>query len=138
LNEDVAKKPIETKFKPKITIFLLHDSDNNVRVQSSLNNLVDTGFFSSNIETMFFALKWQKITSSLTFDMRLKLRGMINILVHLPTNHTSSYLILNDFFVKIIKDKKKKLKFRASYDDVVAILLKVRSFYFTFLFFHIL
>jgi hypothetical protein len=36
---------------------------------------------------------------------------MINILVHLPTNHTSSYLILNDFFVKIIKDKKKNKNF---------------------------
>ena len=30
--------------------------------------------------------------------MSLKLRGMIHILVCLPTNHTSSYLIFNDFF----------------------------------------
>jgi hypothetical protein len=90
LNEDVAKKPIKTKSKPKITIFLLHDSDNNVLIQDSINNLVNTRFFSSNIEAMFSALKRQKITSSL--------RCMINVLVHLPTNHTSSDLILNDFF----------------------------------------
>jgi hypothetical protein len=102
-------------------------SDNNVLVQSSLNNLVDTGHFSSNIEAIFSALKRQKITFSLTFDMPLKLRGMINILVHLPTNHTSSDLILDNFFVIIIKDKKKN-KFHASYDDVVAILSKMRSF----------
>jgi hypothetical protein len=57
LNEDVVKKPIKTKFKPKITIFLLHDSDNNVIVESSLNNLVVTGPFSSNIEAIFSALK---------------------------------------------------------------------------------
>ena len=46
------------------------------------------------------------MTSSLSFDMPLKLKGMINILVYLHTNHTSSYLILNDFLWGLSKIKK--------------------------------
>ena len=64
--------------------------------------------------------------------MPFKLRGMISIVVHLPTNHTSSCLILNDVFVRIIKYKSKKYIFRASYNDVVGTLSKVSSFYFIF------
>ncbi len=61
-----------------------------------------------------------------------KLRGMMDIMPPLPGNDTSSYLILNDSFVKIIEDKKKTRTFRAPYNDIVASLSKVSSFYFTF------
>jgi hypothetical protein len=56
-----------------------------------------------------------------------------------PTNHTSSDLILNDFFVRVIENKKQTDTFRAPYNDIVAFLSKVSSFYFTiFNFFHVL
>ena len=88
---------------------------------------------------MLHILKRQKETPSPTFDMPPKLRGMINILPPLPVNHTSSDLILNDSFVRIIEDKKKTCTFHAPFDDVVVFLSKVNSFYFTvFNLFHIL
>ena len=71
--------------------------------------------------------------------MPSKLRGMMDILPLLPANHTSSDLILNDSFVKIIEDKKQIGTFHAPYDDIVAFLSKVSSFYFTvFNLFHVL
>ena len=60
-----------------------------------------------------------------------KLRGMINILAPLPANHTSSYLTLNDFFVKIIKGKKQTCTFRIPYDNIVVFYqIWVYLFYF--------
>ena len=54
MNKNVAKNPIKTKSKPKIEILLLHNSDDNVLIQNSLNNLVVSGLSSSsNIETIF-------------------------------------------------------------------------------------
>jgi hypothetical protein len=135
MDEDVPKKPKKTKSKPKRPILLLHDSDDDVPVQSSLNNLVDTGPSSSNIEAMFLASKRQKTTPTPTLDMPPKLRGMMNILAPLLANHTSSNLILNDSFVRIIEDKKQTCTFRAPYNDIVAFLSKVSSFYFIFLIF---
>ena len=68
-----------------------------------------------------------------------KLRGMMNILPSLSTNHTSTNLILNDFFMRVIEDKKQTSIFCAPYDDLVAFLSKVSSFYFTiFNLFHVL
>ena len=40
MNEDVIKKPKNTKSKLRRPILLLHDSDDNVPIQTSLNNLV--------------------------------------------------------------------------------------------------
>ena len=68
-----------------------------------------------------------------------KLRRMMDIVPLLPTNHTSSDLILNDSFVNIIEDKKQTCTFRVPYDDIVAFLSNMSSFYFTvFNFFHVL
>ena len=87
---------------------------------------------------MFTSLKWQKITSSLSFDMPLKLRGMINILVHLHTNHTSSYLILNDFLSGLSKIKRKKTHILCIIRRCCRHSINVSSFYFILLIFYIL
>ena len=87
---------------------------------------------SSNLETLFHASKNQKTIPSPSLDMPPKLRGMMDIVPPLPPSHTSLDLILNDLFVRIIEDKKKTCTFRAPYDDIVVILSKVNSFYFTF------
>ena len=130
MDGDAAKMPKKRKSKPKRPILLIHDSDEDAPIQSSLNNLVVTEPSSSNLEAMFHTSKRQKTTPSPTLDMPPKLRGMMNILPPLPTNHTSSDLILNDSFVRIIEDKKQIGTFRAPYDDIVAFLSKVSSFYF--------
>ena len=88
---------------------------------------------------MFYTSKRQKTISSPSFDMPPKLRGMMDNVPHLPANHTSSDLILNDSFVRIIKDKKQTCTFRAPYDDIMDFLSKASSFCFTiFYFFHVL
>ncbi len=120
-------------------MLLIHDSDDDAPIQSSLNNLVVTEPSSSNLEAIFPASKRQKTTPSPSFDMPPKFKGMMDIVPTLPVNHTSSDLILNDSFVRIIDDKKQTCTFRAPYDDIVAFLSKVSSFYFTvFNFFHVL
>ena len=81
---------------------------------------------------MFHASKRQKTTPSPSFDVPPKLRDIMDIVPHLPENHTSSDFILNDSFVRIIEIKKKTCTFRALYDNIVVFLLKVSSFYFTF------
>ena len=129
--EDVAKMP-KKKSKAKRPSLLIHDSDDDAPIQGSLNNLVVTEPSSSNLEALFHASKKQKTIPSPSFDMPPKLRGMMDIVPPLPANHTSSYLILNDSFVRIIEEKKKTCTFRAPYDDIVAFLSKVSSFYFTF------
>ena len=130
MDEDVAKMP-KKKSKPKGPILLIHDSDDDAPILSSLNNLKIIEPSSSNLEAMFHILKRQKTTPSPTFDMPLKFRGMIDILPPLPINYTSSDLILNDSFVRIIEDKKQTCTFRAPYDDIVVFLSKLSSFYFT-------
>jgi len=58
----------------------------------------------------------------------------MDIVPTLLVNHTSSDLILNDYFVRIIKDKKQTCTFHAPYDDIVAFFLsKMSSFYFIIL-----
>ena len=130
MDEDVAKMP-KKKSKPKGPILLIHDNDDNAPIQSSLNNHIVTEPFSSNLEAMFHISKRQKTTHPPTYDMPPKLRGMMDILPPLPANHTSLNLILNDFFVRIIKDKKQIGTFYVPYDDIVAFLSNVSSFYFT-------
>jgi len=129
MEKDVAKRPKKTKSKPKKSMLQLDDNDEDVPVQSSLNNLVVTEPSSSNLEAMFPASKRQKTIPSPTFEIPPKLRGMMNILAPLPANHTSSDLILNDSFVSIIEEKKQKGTFGAPYDDIVAFLSKVSSFF---------
>ena len=137
--EDVAKMPKKRKSKPKRPMLLIHDSDDDAPIQSSLNNLVVTEPSSSNLEAIFPTSKRQKTTPSPSFDMPPKFKGMMDIVPTLPVNHTSSDLILNDSFVRIIDDKKQTGTFRAPYDDIVVFLSKVSSFYFTvFNFFHVL
>ena len=125
--------------KYKRPLLLIHDSDDDAPIQSSFNNLVVTEPSSSILDAMFLTSKRQRQTPSPSFDMPPKLRRMMDIVPLLLTNHTSSDLILNDSFVSIIEDKKQTCTFRAPYDDIVAFLSKVSSFYFTvFNFFHVL
>ena len=55
--------------KFKILIILHHDSDDDVPIQNSVNNLVVTRHSSSNPEAMFHASERQKTTFSPTFNM---------------------------------------------------------------------
>lgn len=132
MDENVAKKPKKTKSKSKRPILLLHDNNNDVQVQSSLTNLVVIGHPSSNQEPRYHASKRQKTTPSPMFDMPRKFRGRLNVLVLLSENYTSSYLILNDCFVRIIKNKKQTCIFRTLYDDIVVILSQAFRFYNSF------
>jgi hypothetical protein len=104
-------------------MLLIHDSDNDVPIQSSLNNLI-VYEPSSNLEAIFFASMRQKTTPSPSFDMPYKFKGMMDIVPILLVNHTSLDLILNDFFVRIIEDKKQTCTFRAPYDDIVGFFIK--------------
>jgi hypothetical protein len=63
MDEDVANKPKLTKPKPKRPIFILHNNNDDVQVQSSLNNLVVIGHFSSNIEEILLSQSGKKISS---------------------------------------------------------------------------
>ena len=83
MDRDIAKKPRKTKSKPKRIILLLHDSDDDVLVQNSLNNIVISEHFSSNQEAMYHASKRQKTTHFPTFNMPHKLSGRMNILAPL-------------------------------------------------------
>jgi len=109
----------------------LDHSNEDLPVQDSPKNLVVTRPSSSNIEPKLLASKQQKTSSTLVvlvptfshiFDPSPKLRDMMSTLAPLSTNHTSLDLILKDFFVKIIEEKKKNGTFGAPYDDIVAFL----------------
>jgi hypothetical protein len=67
-------------------------------------------------------------TSSPIFELPPKLKGMRSTLAPLSTNHTSSDLILNDSFVRIIEEKKKNGTFGVPYENIVAFLSKVSLF----------
>ena len=99
--EVVAKMPKKRKSKLNRPLLLIHDSDDNAPIQSSLNNLVLTEPSSSNLEAIFRASKRQKTTPFASFYMPPKFKGMMDIVPTLHVNHTSSNLILNDFFVRI-------------------------------------
>ena len=137
VDKDATKKPKKTKAKTKKLVVQLDDSDEDVPIQDSFNNLVVTGPSSSNFEVLLPPSKRQKTistpmvlvpNSSPIFELPPKLKGMMDTLVPLSTNHTSLDLILNDSFVRIIEEKKKNGTFGAPYDDIVTFLYKVSSF----------
>jgi len=68
-------------------------------------------------------------TFSLIFELPLKLKDMMNIFFPLSTNYTPLDLILNDSFVKNIKEKKKICTIWCIYDEIVAFQFKVNSFF---------
>ena len=142
IDKDAAKKTKKIKPKPKKLVVQLDEVDEDVLVQDSFKNLVITGPSSLNVEATLPASKRQKTsstplvlvpTSSPIFELPPKLKGMMSTLAPLSTNHTSLDLILNDSFVQIIEEKKKNGTFGAPYDDIVAFLSKVSSFFFFFL-----
>lgn len=59
INDNIAKKPKKTLSKPKRPILLLRDSDDNVQIQSNLNNIVVIGPSFSNQKAMYHASKRQ-------------------------------------------------------------------------------
>ena len=85
--EDVPKMPKKRKSKAKRPSLLIHDSDDDVSIQGSLNNLVVIDLSFSNLEALFHASKKQKTISSPNFDMPPKHRGMMIIVPPLPAIH---------------------------------------------------
>jgi len=71
-------------------------------------------------------------TFSHIFELPPKLKGMMSTLAPLSTNHISLDLILKDFFIRIIEEKKKNGTFGAPYDDIMTFLSNVSSLFFLF------
>ena len=120
MDKDIAKKPKQAKMK----LVVQHDDNNeDIFIMKDLKNFAIFEPFSSNVKTMLHALKHQKTpclasthlisvsTSSITFETPLKLRNMMSTLASLSGNHIGLDLILNDFFAKLIEDKKQKSAF---------------------------
>jgi len=139
VDKDATKKTNKIKPKPKKSVVQLDHSNEDVPIQDSLKNLVVSGPSSSNIEAKLPTSKRKKTSSSLVvlvptsfhiFELPPKLKGMMCTLAPLSTNHISLDLILKDSFVRIIKEKKKNDTFGALYDDIMAFLSNVSSFFF--------